>query len=221
MNINDISSNESQIKVKKRLSMSGRKKMIILGAVIILVVIAAILLIKFINGKMMYNKYAKGLVSNKGLHLVESRNMWEIYRDDASRVLYGFSVGACSFPYFNDTIVNANIVDSVGYDDNDKLITKSRISINYNVYRDKRIEYTVDIDELSPNGAGNSTASMSGSFKVTKDLEVISAKGSNENVPVSEESAKAMFEKHRDEVRDRMDKLFQFFGEENFYKQTH
>ena len=62
---------------------------------------------------------------------------------------------------------------------------------------------------------------MSGSFKVTKDLEVISAKGSNENVPVSEESAKAMFEKHRDEVRDRMDKLFQFFGEENFYKQTH
>lgn len=50
MNINDISSNESQIKVKKRLSMSGRKKMIILGAVIILVVIAAILLIKFING---------------------------------------------------------------------------------------------------------------------------------------------------------------------------
>ena len=57
MNINDISSNESQIKVKKRLSMSGRKKMIILGAVIILVVIAAILLIKFINGKMMYNKY--------------------------------------------------------------------------------------------------------------------------------------------------------------------
>ena len=76
--------------------------------------------------------------------------MWEIYRDDASRVLHGFSVGACSFPYFNDTIVNANIVDSVGYDDNDKLITKSRISINYNVYRDKRIEYTVDIDELSP-----------------------------------------------------------------------
>ena len=35
------------------------------------------------------------------------------------------------------------------------------------------------------------------------------------------ESAKAMFEKHRDEVRDRMDKLFQFFGEGELYKQTH
>lgn len=225
MNINELSDMSAKIDTKgsEEIKKSKAKKIII--AVILLLLIAGIAFLGyFIYCKQNEKKYADPFIDNPKLALLSNSNedINDLYsfNDTQEPIIYTATKG--SFPKYEPFLIQAQATQGTVVSETNELKSTYTISVIYQLTFQREPGFLVWVDEIEPSKEMNaiSEPTVTSNIRITSDGEFISGeviKISDES-KYSQEDTKAFFEKYKDEIKKMQQKLYGFFGEDNFVK---
>ena len=203
MKINDVSNNDEIVIDKEK---TNKKKMILIFSLIILlaaIIVSVIFVIDYLHKRSLYNKYAKPLIEYNDMLTKDLKSETEFYTSDEHPELpnvYAVSVSDAN-QYVDSGVVLAQVLDPTYFDmKTAKPITKRTYNLHYQVYPDDTAIYYITIKDEDKDEY-NSTHTI----WFTPDMEYI--KGADKEL---------YFDANKADIKDRLDKLFDFFGKDNF-----
>ena len=203
-----------------------RKKKLIIILSIVVGVLLLLLIARLVYAYIMYNKYAKPMISNDRLTAVfgdETGAMYQASVDDAD---YKMAASVGNFPFWNGGLVSTQIFDSTIIDQDNKLANEIELNLTYNVELNGTVTYYVDISKMKANVKGNEIEAIpekSARVFFTPELEYIEGQGTvgsgNDVRDLTDSEIREFFEENKSSIKDYLEKMWDFFGKDNFKKQ--
>jgi len=226
MNILELSKEKTtNTRVNDSTSKKRKKKLIIILSIVVGVLLL-LLIARLVYAYIMYNKYAKPMVSNDKLVYVfddETGTLYDASIDDAD---YKMAASVGSFPYWNGGLVSTQIFDSTIIDQDNKLANEIELNLTYNVELNGTVTYYVDISKMKANVKGNEIEAIpekSARVFFTPELEYIEGQGTvgsgNDVRDLTDSEIREFFEENKSSIKDYLEKMWDFFGKDNFKKQ--
>ncbi len=196
MKINDVSNNDEIVIDKEK---TNKKKLILIISSIILlaaIIFSVIFVIDYLHKRSLYDKYAKPFAENEMLTKANDNGYYDTRDHPELPQSYGASISELDeFDKYGIALVQ--VLDPTYYDEKTaKPITKRTYNLCYQVYPDETSEFYVIIHD---EGKDDKT------IWFTPDMEYI--KGADKEL---------YFDANKADIKDRLDKLFDFFGKDNF-----
>ena len=211
ININDIS-DESEVLVPTRNAeeKQRKKKHKLIKILVIIVIVAALLFLAYyLFWKHQENKYADPLFSNPKLISSDGDDYkYSSYHTDELT----YQVCYFDFPKWDWALYASVLTDTV-VDENWNLLTNTRIDVEARIDILGNVEYTVNIAELIGNAGGVKNDNY-GAYHIDSDGNMLECLGEDDNEPFNN-MADNYYEKHKAEVVDMLNKLYDFFGKDN------
>lgn len=221
MKLTDYSVTEEAVEIKPSDGKKARKRkspLLILGIIILSVLLLYVAY--YLLFRIMYSCNAEPFLENKNLVADPSvSDTFHYYRDSVSKITY-----QCNTPVFEfDTLfiqASADRIDVV-LDEHDNLLTDHTISLTSQTpLFFGSTEYWVDLSELGPSEIYTYDITVYIHMEISSDGELISAVGSEHKNGVDNELTQEelieYYNKYSDEIKEQLDALHEFFGEDNF-----
>lgn len=226
MNILELSKgNNTSIQIDDFTSKKRKKKLIIILSIIVGVLLL-LLIIRLVYAYIMYKIYAKPMVSNDKLVYVMDDETGTLYDASIDNADYKMAASVGKFPYWNGGLVSTQILDNTVIDHDNKLANEIELNLTYSVKLDGTVTYFVDVSKMKLNEKVNEIEVIpvkSARIYFTPALEFIEGKGTvgigNDVRDLTDSEVKEFFEENKSSVKDYLEKMWDFFGKDNFKKQ--
>ena len=202
-----------------------RKKKLIIILSIVVGVLLLLLIARLVYAYIMYNKYAKPMVSNDKLVYVSDNETGTLYDASIDDVDYKMAASVGIFPYWNGGLVSTQILDNTIIDQDNKLVNEIELNLTYNVELNGTVTYFVDVSKMKINEKDNEIEVIpekSARVFFTPELEYIEGNGTvgigNDVRDLTDSEIREFFEENKASIKDYLEKMWDFFGKDNFKK---
>ncbi len=225
MKLTDYSDNSAAVDTEPSGGKKAKKRkspLLIIGIIILLILLLYVAY--YLLFKIMYSCNAEPFLENKNLVANTSvGDTYHSYHDSVSKITY-----QCSTPTFEIGLdapfiqASADRIDVV-LDEQNNLMTDHTIRLmSQTPLFFGSTEYWVTLNELgssdTPGNLYRQTVAVS--MKISHDGELISASGSErkngDRNELSQDELIEYYDKYSDEIKELLDSLHEFFGEDNF-----
>ena len=210
ISINDIS-DESEVLVPTRNAEEKQRKKkhkLIKILVIIVIVVALLFLAYYLFWKHQEKKYADPLKANDKLLEASYGDNGYVCEEGG----YTYQVGYFDFPKW-DWALNVSVFNDTVVDENWNLLTDTRVNLDVHIDILGKVKYYVQIAELTGDASGIQDDNF-GAYYIDSDGNMLECLGEDDNKPFNN-MADNYYEKHKAEVIDMLNKLYDFFGKDN------
>lgn len=223
MKIKDISDSSSVIDLSKKKRFKVTKGKIILLIVIILAVVS-VPLCKYLKIYFKYsklkNRYVEPIISNKKMQRTFDDEDATMYAYSPEGEPYTFSITQSKYPY-DISVLMTQVVDSTVFGYHNDLQNSIEYNLIYELTLDGDVSYSIRIDELHQLSTGEVDTARSTNVYFTPEFEFIEGTSyDRENKKMrSQQEIKSYYQAHLSDVKNRVEKMWNFFGKSNFKPQ--
>lgn len=218
MNINDISQDKEIKDTSATKEKSNKKRKLIIILVLSLFMLSAVFITVIVLYKNssanadkedLKEKYVEPIIKNEKLQLVYDGNDYKIYscNDMVSLVTFSCTVIGEAPPEGEEGLIQiqalqAQSVNNIGKDD------AYTLNVIYKLFKDGNVEYHAMIDSTSLNSDLFFNTKMEYVKGYVHDMKT--------EKNLDDEKASELFNKHKDEIKDMVNTMYDFYGRENF-----
>lgn len=226
MNILELSKGKNTNTQIDDFTSKKRKKKLIIILSIVVGVLLLLLIARLVYAYIMYKIYAKPMVSNDKLVYVFDDETGTLYDASIDNVDYKMAASVGNFPYWNGGLVSTQIFDNTIIDQDNKLVNEIELNLTYSVELDGTVTYYVDVSKIKTNIKGNEIEAIpekSARIYFTSSLKYIEGNGTvgigNDVRDLTDSEIREFFEENKASIKDYLEKMWDFFGKDNFKKQ--